>query len=62
MPMAELTFSQSERRSYLGPVLSALTVLIAAATGAWLYFPHHAADLTITHTAETALAQVIFES
>jgi hypothetical protein len=48
--MAQLTFSQSERPSYLGPILGALAVLIAAAVGAWFYFPHHTADLTVIHT------------
>jgi hypothetical protein len=49
--MSELNFSQPERRSYTAPVLIALAVLIAAGVVAWLYFPHHTADLTITHAA-----------
>jgi hypothetical protein len=49
--MSQLTFSQSERRSYLSPILVALAVLIGAGVAAYLYFPHHTADLTITHTA-----------
>jgi hypothetical protein len=48
--MSQLTFSQSERRSYLGPILIALAVLAAAAIGAWFYFPHHTADLAILQT------------
>ena len=49
--MSQLTFSQSERRSYLGPIFIALAVLITAGIAGYLYFPHHTADLTITHTA-----------
>jgi hypothetical protein len=48
--MSQLTFSQSERRSYLGPILVAFTVLIAIGIGTWLYLPHHTASLTIIHT------------
>ena len=49
--MAELTFSQSERRSFLGPILVALAVLAIA--GACIYFnmPHRVADLAVTRTA-----------
>ena len=34
--MTELNFSQSERRSYAGPLLGALAVLIVLAVIAWI--------------------------
>ena len=49
--MAELTFSQSERRSFLVPILIALAVLAIAGAGIYLYMPHRVADLAVTHTA-----------
>jgi hypothetical protein len=49
--MSELTFSQPERRSFLGPILIALAVLGIAGGAVYLYIPHRVADLTITHTA-----------
>jgi hypothetical protein len=49
--MSELTFSQSERRSILGPILVALAVLFVAGYGVYLYLPHRVADLSVTHTA-----------
>jgi hypothetical protein len=48
--MAQPTFSQSESRSYFGPLLVATCLLIAACTGAWLYIPHRTADVFVTHT------------
>jgi hypothetical protein len=48
--MSEFSFSQPERRSYLGAIVSALAVLLALAVAAWFYFPHHTADLTITRS------------
>ena len=49
--MAELTFSQSERRSFLGPILIALAVLAIAGAGIYFYMPHRVADLAVTRTA-----------
>jgi hypothetical protein len=49
--MAELTFSQTERRSYTGPILIAVAVLLIAGIAIYLYIPHRVADLTVTHTA-----------
>jgi hypothetical protein len=49
--MSELTFSQSERRNFVGPILIALAVLVIAFVGIYLYMPHRVADLTVTHTA-----------
>jgi hypothetical protein len=49
--MSQLTFSQSERRNILGPILVALAVLFVAGYGVYLYLPHRVADLSVTHTA-----------
>ncbi len=49
--MSELTFSQSERRNFVGPILIALAVLGIAFVGIYLYMPHRVADLTVAHTA-----------
>jgi hypothetical protein len=49
--MSQLTFTQSERRNYVGPMLIALAVLVAIGVGIWCYLPHRTADLTIIHTA-----------
>jgi hypothetical protein len=48
--MAELTFSQTERRSYTGPILIAVAVLLIAGIAIYLYLPHRVADLAVTHT------------
>jgi hypothetical protein len=48
--MSELTFAQSERRSFLVPILIAL--VIVGGTFAWVYLrPHRIADVAITHVA-----------
>ena len=49
--MSELTFSQSERRNFVGPILIALAVLGIAFAGIYLYMPPRVADLAVTHTA-----------
>jgi hypothetical protein len=49
--MSELTFSQSERRNFTGPILIALAVLAIAGVAIYLYIPKSVATLTITHTA-----------
>lgn len=49
--MSELTFSQAERRNFLGPILIALAVLAIAGVGIYLYLPHRVTDLSITHIA-----------
>jgi hypothetical protein len=48
--MSEPTFSQSERRNFLLPVLMAL-VIVGAVFGYVYLVPHRIADITITHTA-----------
>jgi hypothetical protein len=48
--MAELTFSQSERRSYLVPGLVVLVIVAVAAVLIYEFTPHRIADLTVTHT------------
>jgi hypothetical protein len=47
--MAELTFAQSERRSYLIPAI--VVVVLVAVTAALLYkfTPHRIADIAVTH-------------
>ena len=48
--MSELTFSQTERRSFLVPLLIAF--VIVGGVFAYIYLrPHRIADITITHTA-----------
>ena len=49
--MSELTFSQSERRNFAGPILIALAVLAIAGVAIYLYIPKSVATLTIPHTA-----------
>ncbi len=49
--MAELTFSQSERRNYLVPGLIVLVIVGIAAGLIYKFTPHRIADLTVTHTA-----------
>jgi hypothetical protein len=49
--MADLTFSQSERRSYLVPALIAVVVLAAFLGFFYLRTPMRIADGTVTHTA-----------
>jgi hypothetical protein len=49
--MSELSFSQSERRNILGPILVAVAVLFVVGYGVYLYLPHQVADLSVTHTA-----------
>jgi hypothetical protein len=48
--MSELTFSQTERRSFLVPLLIAF--VFVGGVFAYIYLrPHRIADITITHTA-----------
>jgi len=49
--MSEISFSQSERRNILGPILVAVAVLFVVGYGVYLYLPHQVADLSVTHTA-----------
>jgi hypothetical protein len=49
--MADLSFSQPERRSFLVPGLIALAVLGIVFTLLFTLTPHRIADLTVTHTA-----------
>jgi hypothetical protein len=49
--MAQLTFSQAERRNFAGPILIAVAVLAAAAAAVYVYLPRRVADLSVTHTA-----------
>jgi hypothetical protein len=49
--MAELTFAQSERRSFLVPALIALAVLVVAFALLFYFTPHRIADLSVTHVA-----------
>jgi len=49
--MAELTFSQSERRSFLVPALVAVAVLGGIFALLFWLNPHRVADLAVTHTA-----------
>jgi hypothetical protein len=48
--MAELTFSQSEHRSYLVPGLIVLVIVAVAAGLIYKFTPHRIADLAVTHT------------
>jgi hypothetical protein len=57
--MSQLTFSQSERRNILGPILVALSVLFVAVYGVILYLPRRVADLNVTHTAILSTHTVI---
>src|ERR1035438_9283447 len=58
--MSELTFSQSERRNFLVPVLIAL--VIVGGVFAYVYLrPQRIADVTITHTAFLP-THTVFES
>ena len=50
-PMADLTFSQSERRTYLVPSLIALAVLGLIGGYVLWRMPSRIADVTVTHTA-----------
>jgi len=49
--MSDLSFSQTERRSILGPLL--LVAAIAAGAAGYFYWftPHHEAEVTVTHVA-----------
>jgi hypothetical protein len=49
--MAELTFSQTERRSILVPALIAVVVIGTIAALAFFYLPRHTADAAVTHVA-----------
>jgi len=49
--MSQLTFSQSERRNFLGPILIAFAVLCIAFAGVFHFLPPKVADLTVTRTA-----------
>jgi hypothetical protein len=49
--MADLTFSQPERRNLLVPVLVTVVIVGAAIALIYKFTPHRIADLTITHTA-----------
>jgi hypothetical protein len=49
--MADLKFSQPERRNFLVPALIALAVLGAIFAVLYAVFPHRIADLSVTHTA-----------
>jgi hypothetical protein len=48
--MAELTFSQPERSSYLVPGLIVLVIVAVAAVLIYKFTPNRIADLTVTHT------------
>jgi hypothetical protein len=48
--MAELTFAQAERRSYLIPGLAVLAIVAIAAALIDKFTPHRIADLAVTHT------------
>ena len=49
--MADLNFSQPERRSFLVPGLIAAAVLGGIFAAIFWLNPHHVADLAVTHTA-----------
>ncbi len=49
--MADLTFSQSERRSFLIPGLIAVLVLGGIFAAIFWFSPHRVAGLTVTHVA-----------
>ena len=50
-PMADLNFSQPERRSFLVPALIALAVLGVIFIINFIVVPHRVADLAVTHIA-----------
>jgi hypothetical protein len=52
--MADFTFSQPERRSFLRPALIAAAVLGGVFALVFLLNPHRIADLAVTHTAVLA--------
>jgi hypothetical protein len=49
--MADLNFSQPERRSFLVPGLIAVAVLGGIFAAIFWLNPHHVADLAVTHTS-----------
>ncbi len=49
--MAELTFAQPERRSFLVPALIAIAALGIACGLFYLYISHHTVTLSVTHVA-----------
>ena len=49
--MSDLTFAQSERRSFLVPALASIAVLAIACALAWLYVSQHTVRLSVTHVA-----------
>jgi hypothetical protein len=48
--MADLTFSQPERRSYLVPALVVAVIVAVAAGLIYKFTPHRIADIAVTHT------------
>ena len=59
--MADLTFSQPERRNLLLPIGIAVVVLVAAAALVLAFLPRRTADLTVTHVA-TWQAHTVYKS
>ncbi|MGD0799573.1 MAG: hypothetical protein ABR910_17805 [Acidobacteriaceae bacterium] len=57
--MAELTFSQPERRSYLVPSLVVLVLVGIAGGLIYQFTPHRIADITVTSTAAVPIHTVI---
>jgi hypothetical protein len=49
--MADLSFSQPERRNFVLPAVIALAVLAGVFALLFSLNPHHIADITVTHTA-----------
>jgi hypothetical protein len=57
--MAELTFSQPERRSYLVPCLVVLVLIGVAGGLIYQFTPHRIADITVTPSAVVPIHTVI---
>lgn len=59
--MADFSFSQPERRSYVVPILVVLVIVAAAFGLLYAFTPHRVAELSVTHTAILP-THTVFES